>query len=78
MGASEIARLQSARDAMHSLCAELTLRCYDLYDVFQERAQRGEALYYVDDMHLNPYGNVVLAEALAVWLREDGIIAADG
>ena len=78
MGADVIVRLESARTAMQTICTEFSLRCYDLYDVFQERANNGEALYYVDDMHLNPYGNLVLAEALAVWLREDGILAADG
>jgi hypothetical protein len=45
--------------------------------VFQERARNGEALYYVDDMHLNPYGNLVLAEALTTWLHRDGILTVD-
>jgi hypothetical protein len=70
----EINRLQSARDAMQDLCQELTLVCYDAYDAFIERAVDGEALYYSDDMHLNPYGNLVLSEALAVWLGEDGYL----
>lgn len=67
-------RLQSARDAMHGLCDELKLTCYDAYDTFQERANNGEELYYSDDMHLNPYGNLVLASALQVWLSNDGYI----
>lgn len=78
MGESELFRLQSARDAMHTLCTAIELRCYDLYEVFQERANNDEALYYVDDMHLNPYGNTVLAEALAVWLQADGLLSHDG
>jgi hypothetical protein len=67
MGASAIDQLQSARTAMHRLCDDLTLTCYDPYDVFVERALAGEALYHVDDMHLNPHGNAVLAEALQTW-----------
>jgi hypothetical protein len=78
MGESEIARLESARTAMQSLCDELELRCYDLFSVFKERAENGEALYFSDDMHLNPYGNSVMAEALSVWLNEDGILPEDG
>ena len=74
MGEAEIARLQSARDAMHTLCADLSLQCFDLYDVFQEHAANGEALYYEDDMHLNPYGNTILAQTLADWLGEQEII----
>ena len=65
----DIQRLQSARAAMHDLCEELSLTCYDAYEVFLERAEKGEALYYSDDMHLNPYGNLVLSEALVVWLE---------
>jgi hypothetical protein len=74
MGAENIDKLESARETMLQLCADLGLRCYDAYPVFAERAANNEALYYQDDMHLNPYGNLVLAEALGVWLREDGLI----
>ena len=74
MGETEIARLQSARDAMHALCTDLNLQCFDVYDVFQQHAANGEALYYEDDMHLNPYGNLILAEALAVWLSEQRLV----
>lgn len=77
MGETEIARLQSARDAMHTICAELELHCFDLYDIFQEYAQNGEALYYADDMHLNPYGNAILAQALADWLHDNEIVGVD-
>jgi hypothetical protein len=73
MGAAEITRLQSARDAMHTLCTDLSLQCFDLYEVFQQHAANGEALYYDDDMHLNPYGNTILAEALADWLAQQGM-----
>lgn len=71
LGADKLAQLASAREAMHDLCDELGLRCYDAYDVFIERAQAGEALYFMDDMHLNPHGNAVLATALRAWLADD-------
>jgi hypothetical protein len=69
MGAENIARLESARQAMLELCADLALTCHDAYPVFAERAANNEALYYEDDMHLNAYGNLVLAEALMAWLE---------
>lgn len=65
MGEEAVNRLQSARDAMLLLCEELSLNCFDAHDVFIEHANNGEALYFSDDMHLNPYGNQILAEALA-------------
>lgn len=70
MGEQAIATLASARLAMWDLCEELALTCYDAYDVFVPRAQAGEALYHIDDMHLNPHGNAVLASALMDWLHE--------
>lgn len=75
MGADNLARLQSARETMLQVCQDLSLTCYDAYPVFAERAATGEALYYEDDMHLNAYGNLVLAEALQAWLTEDGLVS---
>ncbi len=66
---SEIDRLTSARLAMQELCAELALTCWDAYDALRPPALAGEALYFVDDMHLNPNGN----RALAAWLA--GLLA---
>ena len=71
MGEDELAKLTSARTAMLDLCEELSLTCFDAYSALVEVANEGEALYFSDDMHLNPYGNQVLAEALADWLAEN-------
>lgn len=71
MGEDELAKLTSARTAMLNLCEELSLTCFDAYSALVEVANEGEALYFSDDMHLNPYGNQVLAEALADWLAEN-------
>lgn len=73
MGAEQVERIASARDAMHTLCDALSLTCFDPIDVFTEQAQNGVHLYHTDDMHLNPTGNAVLADALADWLDEQGI-----
>lgn len=70
MGADGIARLASAREAILEICAEQTLLCYDPLPIFRQRALANEALYYGDDMHLNPHGNAVLATALADWLAQ--------
>ncbi len=71
MGEEALSRLESARIAMLSLCDELSLICFDAYETLSTQANSGEALYFSDDMHLNPYGNQVLAEALADWLELD-------
>lgn len=74
LGPATLDDLRSARMAMHGLCAELDLTCYDPIDIFTARAQAGEALYHVDDMHLNAHGNAVLATALQAWLQADDVI----
>lgn len=65
MGQAALDTLSSARLAMLSLCDELALTCLDPYEMFKARALNDEALYFSDDMHLNPHGNRVLAEWLA-------------
>jgi lysophospholipase L1-like esterase len=74
MGAEAVDRLGATRRVMNGLCDELGLTCFDTLDVLQESARRGEHLYYTEDMHLNPYGNAVLADLVIGWLRELGII----
>lgn len=70
MGADGIARHESARLAMLGLCEELALECLDPTDALTQRALTGEALYYADDMHLNPAGNDALARIIAEYLAE--------
>jgi len=68
LGDDTIARLASARAAMRDLCTDLDLTCYDPTEDFRELARAGEALYHIDDMHLNPRGNAALAGLLVDWL----------
>ncbi len=56
------------------LCDELDLTCFDLLPGLQERALHNEALYYEDDMHLNPQGNAVVAALIGAWLADKGLL----
>ncbi|MBC8098876.1 MAG: hypothetical protein H7Y11_05500 [Armatimonadetes bacterium] len=61
MGVAALDKHRSARLALLALCDELALTCLDPLAALQARALQGEALYYSDDLHLNPAGNTVLA-----------------
>jgi hypothetical protein len=71
MGKAELDKQRSARIAMLALCDELMLECIDPLPEFQQHARNNEpALYYNDDMHLNPAGNRVLAGIIQQWLEQ--------
>lgn len=76
MGEAALNTLTGARQALlNGVCQEIeSIRCFDPFDVLVEHAQNDEALYHVDDMHLNAQGNAVLAGALADWLDETGAL----
>lgn len=74
MGTEAMTALTSARTAMLALCTELELTCYDLLPDLQMHAQQNEALYYTDDMHLNPYGNAVVADLIDQWLAAHNLL----
>ncbi|HEX2623129.1 MAG TPA: hypothetical protein VHL11_23375 [Phototrophicaceae bacterium] len=71
LGADQMAIYSGARETMLGLCDELQLTCYDLLPDLQTYARQGDLLYYPDDMHLNPHGNVVVEELIQKWL--DGL-----
>jgi hypothetical protein len=64
MGQEAIDKLASARLTMLELCEMKNLQCLDPIEEFRQYAENGEALYFSDDMHLNPLGNRILAEWL--------------
>lgn len=70
LGEAWLEALRSSREAMQTLCDDLNMTCYDAFEIFQQYATNDEALYYSDDMHLNPYGNDILTMALVDWLRD--------
>jgi hypothetical protein len=74
LGDAEFEVWASAHNAMLQLCDELDLLCFDALPGLQQHAQQGEHLYWIDDPHLNPHGNVVLAELMRVWLDEQGLL----
>jgi hypothetical protein len=74
MGETAMRALSSARQAMLGLCSDLKLTCLDLLPAFQQHAAQNEALYYVDDMHLNPHGNLVMAQTVQAWLDQQGVL----
>jgi hypothetical protein len=70
----DLDKIKSARLAMLELCEELELLCYDILYDLQIAAQQGESLYYYDDMHFNPNGNLILAELVQRWLDEEKLL----
>ena len=51
------------------------LAVLDLYPVFVERGTRSPPFYHAD-MHLNPLGNEIVADAMAEWIAAEGVFAA--
>jgi hypothetical protein len=67
--------LDAPRQRLYDFCAEETLICFDPLPALQAEAEKpGRAqIYYADDTHINADGNRILAEALAAFLREQGL-----
>lgn len=68
LGAVRLTLLQRSYDLMLAFCEGQELACLDMLPVLRTHAQAGEQLYYTTDIHLNPRGNEVLADALTEWL----------
>lgn len=77
MGAAVIDGLEAPRRRLLAFCEAEGLTCFDAEAALTAAAADGAHahLYYKDDMHLNPVGNHVLADALAAFLEEQGIAA---
>lgn len=76
MGAARIDGLEAPRRRLMAFCAAQDLTCFDAEAALKAASAGGAHLYYKDDMHLNPAGNRVLADAVAAFLDERGIVAA--
>jgi len=74
LGDETMAIFKDNHQTMLDLCDELELTCFDLLPVFKEHAEQGELLYYTEDMHLNPHGNDVLAQAIYDYLEHNGLL----
>ncbi len=65
------------RDILREECARLEVPFLDLTPVFQERGQQQGLDLAPLDYHLNPYGNQVVANALADFLQSAGLLPAE-
>jgi hypothetical protein len=61
-------------DLFLSLARELGIETLDVRPTFHARAQLGERLYFQDEWHLNPAGNLALAEFLRDELEARGVV----
>ncbi|MDX2078313.1 MAG: SGNH/GDSL hydrolase family protein [bacterium] len=74
LGEETMAIFHDNHQTMLDLCEELALTCFDALPIFKDHAEQGELLYYTEDMHLNPYGNKVLAEAVFAYLEDNELL----
>jgi lysophospholipase L1-like esterase len=70
-----LARLEAARAELRAFCAQAQLVCFDAYDSLREQAY-AQALIYPDDKHFNAAGNRLLAQAIAAFLKENGLVSS--
>jgi hypothetical protein len=59
---------------MLDLCAERGWLCIDPLPAFRAAIAGGETVYYAYDMHLDASGNRILAQIVADYLRENGLL----
>lgn len=71
MGKTVLENWASTRTRLLDFCAAEKLRCFDPLTGFQAQTQQ---IYFRDDPHLNAEGNRVLAELLAKYLTEQGLL----
>jgi lysophospholipase L1-like esterase len=70
-----LARLENARAELRAFCAQAQLICFDAYESLREQAY-AQALIYPDDKHFNAAGNRLLAQAIAAFLKEHGLVSS--
>jgi len=74
LGDETMTIFRNNHQTMLDLCDELSLICLDMLPIFAEYAQQGELLYYTEDMHLNPRGNEILAQAVHTFLQHNDLL----
>jgi hypothetical protein len=73
LGADWFEKVSDGRLRLMDYCQTKRILCIDATSAFQEHANRGEQLYWPDDVHLNAQGNQVLAEAIWQYLVLQGL-----
>jgi len=64
----------AVRKEVLAFCAAENLRCLDIHEALAQHTD--EQLIYPDDYHFNPYGNRLVAAAIADFLRQNGLLQA--
>jgi lysophospholipase L1-like esterase len=60
---------------MQQLCAELAIPFLDTTGILQAEFEAGRNMYFPDESHLNEAGQAVVAEALATFLYQTGLVS---
>jgi hypothetical protein len=76
LGQDYLDNLSEGRLRMQALCDERGWRCIDATDTFQAAARAGEIIYHAKDLHINPRGNVILADLVGGYLTDEGLLSA--
>lgn len=69
-----LANLDSQQTVFADFCSNEELDCLVLTSALQQAARDGLQTYYTYDQHWTPAGNAVVADALAGFLRERGLL----
>jgi hypothetical protein len=72
LGTAAIDAIAAPRLRMLDFCAAQQIRCLDLLPALQ--AANREQLYFSTDPHLTPRGNEIVAQAVAAYLRDQGLV----
>jgi len=64
--------------AFAAMCDRLDLVCLDLRPALREDWRRRREELYHDHCHLRPEGNRVVAEAVAAWMEDEGLVSRPG
>ena len=77
LGTAYLDRLRDGRQRMLALCEAEEWHCLDMLTPFQREVAAGHHVYYAVDLHVNPYGNAVVAAEVDAYLREMGLSAEE-
>jgi lysophospholipase L1-like esterase len=73
---ADLARNRLAQNRlMQQLCAELAIPFLDTTGILQAEFEAGRNMYFPDESHLNEAGQAVVAEALAAFLYQTGLVS---
>lgn len=74
LGSKGLAIYSQGREAVLAFCQANQMTCFDATPALTQHANQGEQVYWPADIHLNPEGNKVLAQAVDDFLRQRGLI----